>query len=128
MPPNFGIKMILLQNSYSVPRIATAHSKINAWLLTSQAKFYIIPQQYHLQFTQPPYFLLSRTNINSQSRHRQSFNPSKSIALPTCRSSSLPQIYIHFGYNGNQRSRSRGMPSNFFPSSVSRYSVFSFFS
>ena len=36
--------MILFQNLYSsIPRIATAHSKINAWLLTSRAKFYIIP-------------------------------------------------------------------------------------
>jgi len=40
--------MILFQNSYSsVPRVATAHSKINAWLLTSQAKVHIIPQLYH---------------------------------------------------------------------------------
>ena len=122
MPPNFGIEMILFQNSYSsVLRVAIAHSKINTWLLTSRDKFYIIPQQYQFQFARTAYFpLLSQTNFNSQSCHRQSLNPSKSSALPSYRSSSLPHIQIHFGYNGNQRSCSQGMPSNFYLSSVSR--------
>ena len=129
MPPNFEIKMILFQNSYSsIHRVATAHSKINAWLLASQTKFYTILQQYHFQFARPAYFLLlSQTNFNIQSHHRQSLNPSKSSALPSCRSSNLPQIQIHSGYSGNQRSRSQGMPSNFCLSSVSHYSIFSFF-
>ena len=128
MAPNFVIKVILFQNFYlSAHHVATAHSEVYAWLLISRAKFYIIPQQYHFQFARPTYFpLLSQTNFNSQSHHHQSLNPSKSSALPSYRSSNLPQIQIHLGYNGNQRSCSRGMPSNFCLSSVSRYSVFSF--
>jgi len=95
MPPNFGIKMILFQNFYLfVPRVATAHSEVYAWLLISRAEFYIIPQQYHFQLAQSAYFsLLSWASFNILIRHHQSLNPSRSSALPSCCSATFLQPF-----------------------------------
>ena len=126
MPPNFGIKVILFQNSYlSVYHAATV-------LLRDICVTPNFPDRvlYNAPIVSFPTHsacllsLLSRTNLNSRRRHRQSFNPSKSFTPSSPYSSGLPQIQIYFSFDGNHQPHSRGMLSNSHSRNVGRYPVF----
>ena len=126
MPPNFGIKVILFQNSYlSVYHTATILFQdirtipdFLAWVLYNTPT---VPLPTHSTVC---FFLLSRANLNSRRRHRQSFNPSKSFAPSNPYSSGLPQIQIYFGFDDDHRPCPRGMISNSHSWNVGRYPVF----
>ena len=127
MPPNFGIKVILFQNSYlSVYYAATVLLRdIRASPDFPGRVLYNVPIVSFLTHSACWLSPFSSSKSQQPTPLSPKLQPySKSSAPLSSYSSGLPRIHVHLDSNGDQRPRPRGMLSNSHSQTVSRYPIF----